>query len=91
MRATCMLMTKLGHYLCCCNCVLSRFFSLLAPIPQFFSSEPVSYDKDSYVAHKMSAIAHLTVRYVTMAIHEQELMQVAEISLRYCVFSESLI
>ncbi|XP_078339559.1 serine/threonine-protein kinase TBK1-like isoform X1 [Crassostrea virginica] len=58
----------------------------IPPIPQFFSSEPVSYDKDSYVAHKMSAIAHLTVRYVTMAIHEQELMQVAEISLRDYIF-----
>lgn len=57
-------------------------FPLSAPIPQFFSSNPISYEKDSYVAHKMSAIAHLTVRYVTLSIQEQELMQLAEISLR---------
>lgn len=58
------------------------FYYLAAPIPQFFSTDPVSYEKDAYVAHKTSAIAHLTVRYVTLAIQEQELMQLAEISLR---------
>lgn len=60
----------------------STIFYLAAPIPQFFSTDPVSYEKDAYVAHKTSAIAHLTVRYVTLAIQEQELMQLAEISLR---------
>ncbi|XP_055999625.1 serine/threonine-protein kinase TBK1-like isoform X3 [Ostrea edulis] len=61
-------------------------FPEIPPIPQFFSSNPISYEKDSYVAHKMSAIAHLTVRYVTLSIQEQELMQLAEISLRDYIF-----
>lgn len=58
----------------------------IPPIPQFFSTDTVSYEKDAYVAHKTSAIAHLTVRYVTLAIQEQELMQLAEISLRDYIF-----
>ncbi|XP_062602166.1 serine/threonine-protein kinase TBK1-like [Saccostrea cucullata] len=58
----------------------------IPPIPQFFSSTPISYDKDAYVAHKTCAIAHLTVQYVTLSIQEQELMQLAEISLRDYIF-----